>query len=134
MCGKKFQETAKLGYILPILIKFYSEYGKRAQMAKENKGIDWKAVSHAFRAAYQLKSIFVDGDIIYPLEEAEHLKKIKLGELHYKDIGPELDDLIDEVEELSKISTLPNKVDVKYWNSWLEFIIKDKVICRSCYV
>ena len=51
VCGKIFQESASIGYVIPILEKFYDDYGHRAKLAAENKNIDWKAISHALRAA-----------------------------------------------------------------------------------
>jgi hypothetical protein len=62
VCGKTFQESATIGYVIPIVEKFYNDYGRRAKLAAENKNIDWKAVSHALRAAYQTKEILTGVD------------------------------------------------------------------------
>ncbi len=42
VCGKSFQESASISYVIPILEKFYSDYGQRARLAAENRNIDWK--------------------------------------------------------------------------------------------
>jgi predicted nucleotidyltransferase len=55
LCGKFFQESAQIGYVISILEKFYQDYGARARQAAKNKNIDWKAISHALRAAYQVR-------------------------------------------------------------------------------
>ena len=69
ICGKKFQATSKAKYVRDIMIRFYNHYGERAKLAEKNEGIDWKAVSHALRAAYQTKQILTEGTIIYPLKQ-----------------------------------------------------------------
>jgi hypothetical protein len=120
ICGKKFQETTPIKYILKSLEKFLNDYGHRARQAAENKGIDWKAISHALRAAYQVKSILVENTIVFPLPEAGRLKAIKLGVLDYTTkVAPHLEYLMGEVEYLSDKSTLPEKVDRKFWDKKL---------------
>lgn len=118
--GKRFQETARVGYVLPILERFYNEYGKRAQQAAQNFGIDWKAISHAFRAAYQTREILTQQTITFPLKDAPFLKQVKKGELDYlTQVVPVLEELMDEVEQLSEVSTLPQKVNRKYWDKFI---------------
>ena len=122
VCGKIIQETAKIGYVLDILIKFYEEYGKRAKEAAENKNIDWKAVSHALRAAYQVKELLQDGIITFPLKKACFLTAVKKGKLDYKNtVAPKLESIMAEVEILSEKSKLPKKANWKFWDN---FIIK----------
>jgi hypothetical protein len=75
VCGKTFQETVSIGYVLPILRNFYNEYGHRAKLAAENKNIDWKAISHALRAAIQTKEILVNGTITFPMNIFDLLAK-----------------------------------------------------------
>ena len=129
VCGRKVQETSAIEYVIPIFEKFYRAYGDRAIKAARNEGIDWKAVSHAFRAAYQVKDILTKGTIIFPLAEADFLKEVKAGRLHYQDIvAPALDGLMDEIEELSKKSTLPKKVNRKYWDNFLIKTIEEWII------
>ncbi|KPA15004.1 NrdC.11 hypothetical protein, partial [Candidatus Magnetomorum sp. HK-1] len=123
ICGKMFQESAKIGYVESILKKYYNEYGKRAKLAADNQNIDWKAVSHALRIAYQAKEILTENKISFPLKNADFLLKVKQGNLNYlKNVAPIFDELIDEVESLVKTSTLPERVDRKFW---------DKFICEK---
>ena len=119
VCGKKFQETAKIPYVLNILKKFYAAYGNRAKLAAENKGIDWKAVSHALRFAYQMYCIFTKGGFTFPLEIAPYLKQVKAGLLDWVDVQKDLEHLIADVEKKVETSKLPKKVDRKYWEEWL---------------
>jgi hypothetical protein len=120
VCGKSFQESATIGYVIPILDKFYNDYGRRARLAAENKNIDWKAVSHALRAAYQTKEILTENNLIFPLKMAPFLMKVKQGKLDYlTEVAPVLESLMEEVEELSLKSTLPEKVDRKFWDQFI---------------
>lgn len=120
ICGRKIPETATINYAYSIVDNFYQNYGKRAQAAAMNEGVDWKAVSHALRAAYQVKEILIDNMITFPLKEALYLKEVKEGKRHYSDeVAPKLDALISEVEILSKESKLPLKVDRKYWDKFI---------------
>jgi len=114
------QRTLRIDYALGIITKFYEEYGKRAQLAAENKGIDWKAVSHAIRAAYQIKEILTENNITFPLKEADFIRKVKGGELDYNTIvAPKLEELMEEVEVLSDRSDLPIKPDYRFWDEFL---------------
>lgn len=129
VCGRKLQETASIEYAIPVIDRFYKNYGERAIKAAQNIGVDWKAVSHAFRAAIQVKSILTEGAINFPLKETEFLKQIKAGELDYQTVvAPKLDTMMDELEELSVKSILPKKVNRKFWDDFLIKVIDQCVI------
>ncbi len=120
VCGKIFQESAGIDYVIPILEKFYDDYGSRARLAAENKEVDWKAISHAFRAAYQTKEILTKGTITFPLEKAPFLIEVKKGGMDYlAEVAPALESLMEEVEELSQKSTLPGQVDTGFWDTFI---------------
>ena len=131
VCGKQLQESMAISYAREIVQKTYDRYGDRARLAQANEGIDWKAVSHAFRAGYQLLEIYRTGDLKYPLKSALFLKSVKLGEKHYINDGIQemLDTMLHEVEEESAKSSLPEKVDQK----WIEqFILEQYQERTSC--
>lgn len=118
--GKKFPIKTPIDCVISTLERYYTNYGARAQLAAENKGIDWKAVSHALRAAHQVKEILTTGDLIFPLKTAPILRAVKEGKLSYLAVvAPALECLMDELERLSESSELPDKVDRKYWDRWL---------------
>lgn len=128
ICGKMFQETTSIGYMIPVLEKFYDEYGSRARFAAKNRNIDWKAVSHALRAAIQVKQIVTQNTISFPLKEAPFLMKVKDGKLDYlSEVAPVLESLMEEVEELVSKSGLPEKADVTYWNKFICDTIESKL-------
>lgn len=120
VCGKVFQESARIGYVHSILKKFYNEYGARAKLAAQNKNIDWKAISHALRAAIQTREILMQNTIHYPLRDALFLKRVKAGRLDYAaEAAPALEALMDEVEQLIDNSSMPEQVDTEYWDRFI---------------
>jgi len=125
ICGKKFQETCTVKYIRDIIERFYKEYGKRAQMAANNEGLDWKALSHALRAAFQIRELLLSNNITFPLKQADYLVEVKLGHRDFcTEVSPLLDTLMDEVEDLAAQSNLPLHVDKKFWEDWLVETLK----------
>lgn len=120
VCGRKYQDTMTLEQLRNHCQNIYDEYGDRSKLAKIDQGIDWKAVSHALRASYQMLGILEDGDFEYPLPQTGFLLAVKKGELNFvNEVQPELDALIQKIEKLSEESSLPRQVDKEYWNSWL---------------
>ena len=128
VCGRKIQSTTKIDHALDMINRFVDAYGERARQAANNEGIDWKAISHAVRAALQVKEIFEDGTITFPLKEAELVRDIKQGKLHYRDVvSPYLENLIDKITIMSENSTLPKIVDRKYWDNYIIEIMRKEM-------
>lgn len=120
VCGRKLPETAHISYALSVFGKYYANYGARAKQAANNENIDWKAISHAMRAAFQVREILTEGTMRFPLDEAEYLIKVKQGLLDYQtQAAPRLEALMSEVETLSQRSTLPEKVDRIFWDDFI---------------
>ncbi|MFA5692932.1 MAG: nucleotidyltransferase domain-containing protein [Acholeplasmataceae bacterium] len=113
VCGRKFQGMIPLQEMAGCLKRILENYGHRAKQAEQNKNIDWKAVSHAFRVCYEALELLTTGNITFPLKQAEFLKQIKQGKLHYsKDGVPDkLDALIAEVQDAASLSTLPEQAE-----------------------
>lgn len=127
VCGKKFLETVKLSYIKEHLQKTLTEYGNRAMLARENQGIDWKAISHALRSAEQVYDILKFGEYVYPLKNAAFIRNVKLGKYDFLTVvQPALEEAMDDVEELIGKSDLPEKADRKFWNEWLITLLERK--------
>lgn len=123
VCGRKLPINITVEYAASIIQNLVDSYGNRVRAAQTSEGIDTKAISHAFRVGLELKEILLTGDLKFPLKDAAWLKKIKYGELEFarNGLGAQLEDLINEVEELSNKSTLPEKAD----RAWCdEFILK----------
>lgn len=126
--GRKYQTTLSLIELKQSLNKLDAEYGERARKAEANEGIDWKALSHAYRAGYQLKEIYQTGDLIYPLKNASIIKAIKAGDMPFKVVQGLLENTVDEVEVLAIQAAkngMPAKVDMKFWNKFVEEVYLD---------
>jgi hypothetical protein len=119
--GSKFQDTLKVKYMIETLSKIYDKYGERSKLAKENKNLDFKAISHALRAGFQVKDIFTKGFFEYPLGQSEFLLNVKLGLLDFTTIvQPTLEQLVNDVYELSEKSEYPENVDLEFWNDFVK--------------
>ena len=131
--GKKYQDTNTAEYTLERIEKALSAYGQRALLAEKNEGVDWKAVSHALRAGYQLRSVLKDGSFAYPLAETEYLRDVKSGKLDYKtQVADVLEQLVEEIDRLVEVSGLPAKVNVAYWQEWLLRQYEGYLISERC--
>lgn len=125
--GRKYQDTLSSQALLDALNKMYDSYGDRAKLAETNNGIDWKAVSHALRAGYQARDIYLNGDFQYPLKETPFILNVKTGQLNYTtEVAPVLESLVEEVDCLSDKSDLPKSVDRNWWDEWLIDVYWDK--------
>lgn len=138
VAGKKFQETVTVGYMYAHLKKSLTQYGKRAMLARDNKGVDWKGVSHAIRSAQQVHDILVLGDYEYPLRNAEFITKVKMGQLDFESVvQPLLEEDMKQVEELIEKSNLPEPYDQewvmnqKFWNDWVVKLMRDKILWQK---
>jgi len=133
ICGRTFTENTKLAHVVECLEQIRDNYGKRAHDAENNQNIDWKAVSHAFRVAHELKELLTVGRITFPLANADFIKKIKCGEFHFKDdsIDAQIDALMKEIEEIAKKSTLREHADQNWIDDFVEktyMEVIDKVV------
>jgi hypothetical protein len=108
---RKVPYTNSIKNALDIFSKVYENYGERARAAMDNSGIDWKAISHALRVAGQAKELLLTGHITFPRPDAPFLLAVKRGEFHYNDVAPILEQMVDEVDEASRMSPLPGKSD-----------------------
>lgn len=121
ICAKQFMETVTVREIRQSVQKTMGIYGARAKAAQASEGVDWKAISHAFRAGYQLRDLYVTGDYKYPLAESSFLLDVKLGKLEYPTLAESLESLMAEVNELSEKSSYPTVVD----KEWMEEFMMD---------
>lgn len=114
VAGSKYFLSTPVKSVIESLEKKLESYGKRAEEAAENNGVDWKAVSHAIRAGYQLEEIFTTGDLKYPLVNREYLLSVKLGERDFTtEVAEELDRITEKVNTLVKESNYPEFVNTE---------------------
>lgn len=127
-CGKKLMADTNVFFAKQTIEKFYNSYGERAKMAENNEGIDWKAISHAFRVGYQLEEIYTTGDLKFPLKDKDFLIELKNANYHYaKDnIAEKLENLINNVENLANKSYFPEKVDLSSMENFIAEVYAKK--------
>ena len=132
VCGRKLGENITVVYGREIIRRLIDEYGKRAELASKNEGIDWKALSHALRACIQMREILTTGTIHFPLYNADLIKKVKAGELSYqKTVAPMLEELMSDMEEKMAKSDLPDRVDQEFWDNFMVDVIQKVVMYGS---
>lgn len=120
VCGRKVQDTNSAIYALNIAASVINSYGKRAKEAEEAGGLDLKAISHAFRVASELSDIYKNGMILYPLKDAQKIKRIKAGDANFDtEVLPELNSLIDNVNEMAQLSNYPDELDIGKINNFM---------------
>lgn len=102
LCGKQHQANISIGEFYRRVEESYNEYGKRAQEAEKNNGIDWKALSHATRACIQMKQLLTTGKIMFPFTgtEKDLLLSIKRGEKTWNETEEIIIKYISEVDNL----------------------------------
>lgn len=111
--GKKFDHNSPISVVSKCLSDEYKRYGERAREAKNNNGIDFKALSHAVRCMIQGIELMNTGSITLPhtAENKELLLKIKKGEMTYLEIEPIIEQKMEELEKASNLSNLREEVD-----------------------
>ena len=122
LIGKVHQGSIKLTEFIERIEGEYDKYGKRAEEAEKNQGIDWKALSHAVRALTQMKQLIDTGSISYPLHNAKYILGIKLGDKPYKEVEKLIYDGINEIDARLQ------DPDLIVLNTKHEYVIKDIIL------
>jgi len=110
LCGKTHQGNIKIFEFLNRLKRTISSYGERA---RQNKGVDWKALSHAMRVLFQMEELIATGKIQYPLSSAEVLLKIKNGDYDFNRIKELISYKLSKIKRDLKNSNVVNRKDKK---------------------
>lgn len=110
-CDRKVSYTASVNMAAQVFRKVADGYGDRARLAQENEGVDWKALSHAVRVGEQAVELLTTGHITLPRPNADFLRDIKMGAFPYEAVSSKIEGLLIEVEEATRVSTLPDEPD-----------------------
>ncbi len=117
---RKFETKTRIKDVLAPLQKMNDNYGARAVDAMNNSGIDWKAISHAFRCMFQLEELALTGEIKFPLAQADFLNDIKTGRISWEKCNGQLYSLMQEsIRKVGESTILPDKPDYDFWDKWL---------------
>jgi hypothetical protein len=98
LCGKVHMGTIYINELFHRLQREYSEFGKRAELARQNKGLDFKALSHAVRSIDQMNELIDTGKIKFPLKSKNVLKDIKIGKMSFIKIETLIDEGITKIK------------------------------------
>lgn len=125
IAGKMFDRDAPIVRVIEPIQKEWDNVGQRALDARNNKNVDWKAVSHAMRACYQVEELLTHGEITFPLPNAKFIRDIKLGKYDYTEISEKLDEKNNTVFELLDKADIPEKVDRKLIDEFILNIYRE---------
>lgn len=121
--GKRLTGGATTDHYLSTFERYMEAYGERAKLAEKNEGVDWKAVSHAVRAAIEVKMILTGQPLELPFHPgvAAFLRDIKQGKRPFTEVQQQLEEEIERIEELAAKSALPVNADKKWAD---EFVVR----------
>lgn len=117
LCGKLHMENISMLEFKRRIDLVYEEYGMRARLAEENKGIDWKALSHAIRSIEQVKQLLTTAHITFPLVNRDVIMKIKIGEYTWNEVEKMIVDGLNDIDELIKNSDVSGCYDEDFVKS-----------------
>jgi len=123
--GRKFELNSRVENMMQSLDHMNAKYGERAVKAMNNEGIDWKAISHAFRCCFQLQELATTGEIKFPLKESKFLKQVKSGTLNFTDLQGQLSDQLEIAIKAVEDSKLPENADPEFFNPWILELYKN---------
>ncbi|MDC3181305.1 nucleotidyltransferase domain-containing protein [Gammaproteobacteria bacterium] len=131
--GKKVLYTVHIESARVLAQRLLDKYGMRALAAKENKGADWKALSHAVRIGRQAVEFLSTHHITFPRPDAEYLLEIKQGKISLDQIYQEIDALLEAVKIASKDSTLPEFYDEQIIDDFIMKLHRKIVLTEITY-
>lgn len=108
--SRKYQE------VYPVLMEKRKGYGRRAEEAAKNDGVDLKAYYHALRIIWQLEDYLNTGMMEFPSSRVHHLRDIRAGKYNKGQIENWISEEIDRVLQIP--NNLP-EADFEFWNEWL---------------
>lgn len=109
----KFGMSSEIKFVKDVLDKNIKRYGKRSNGASNNEGLDFKALSHAFRVLYEIEELITTGKIVFPLKERDFIYKIKTGNIeNEKDIINQFDIKFNIIDDIIKTSNFPDKCEI----------------------
>ena len=111
-----FPMSRQFSEVYPILLEKRKTYGKRAEIAAANDGIDLKAYYHALRIVWELEEYLTTSKLVFPCARVNKLRDIRAGKFSKEYI----EDWISS--ETERVLAIPNNLpeaDTKFWNDWL---------------
>ena len=127
-CDKKAPYTVTIDEALKIYEALLARYGQRAEEAKNNDNVDWKALGHAVRICEQSIIFLQTGEIHFPNKNRKHYLSIRNGEISFEEVSKEIEELFNNVQMASDKSFLPTEPDYKWIDSFVERVYSGIVV------
>lgn len=118
----------KIEEVVARLRKTLQPHMERILEARENRGIDWKALSHAVRAIRQQEELLRTGTLHYPLACREELLRIKQGQCTFAEVEELISTGLARLEEERKQSAYVTEPDFE------ALFARTRAIRRLCSV
>lgn len=131
VCGRKLCYTASIKSARECIERLVAEYGQRSISAEQNKGVDWKALSHAVRVGEEAIELLATGNVTFPRPNAHELVQIKTGALEYAAVAGRIEALLGQVEQAAEKSSLPEKPDHAYIEMFVASVYADEVMATT---
>lgn len=120
LLGKIHHTDVHLHNFMKRLFDMKNSYGERSNIAAQMSGADFKALSHAYRAIIEMKHLLEYDKIIFPLPEAEDIKKIKYGQMDKDEVDNLISSNIELVENILKDKdNKENRIDKNWLNNFI---------------
>lgn len=109
--GKSIPSTFKVSVLKDLTNRIIDKYGHRAKLAMENNGIDWKSISHAFRAIFQYKEVVTTGKVNFPFKDSvrDFLIKVKKGDYDFQHVKELMEKEIYDLKGNYSANNIENK-------------------------
>ena len=95
----KFQMNGTINENKGSLYKTLKSYGQRAENAANDKGADYKALSHAVRVLFQAEELLTTGKITFPLK-GDQLKMVR--DIKFRKTNMTFEQIVDFIEKKLK--------------------------------
>lgn len=114
LCGKRHLGSIRITEFSRRVESDMQQCGARALEAESNRGIDFKALSHALRALDQMEELFKTGRITFPLKNREELLAIKQGVFSWIKLEAKILERLKEIDELREKHTCVSVFDREF--------------------
>ena len=95
------------------LLNELKRYGNRTKDG-DKKGLDTKSLSHALRVLCELKELVTTKNITFPLQDADFIKQVKVGDVSDEQtVITLIDFMFEECMDLLEKSDLPDEGSVE---------------------
>ena len=121
---KKYVVNNKYEYFIERVRETRNSYGRRAEEVAKKvlagcPSADWKALSHAYRCAYEAFILIYYGRIDFPLERRDIIKDIKLGVFNLEKVTKMIDFALRYLDVFMQESNIEDKYDESFIKSYI---------------